>query len=59
MKRLFGRNFNEKFVDDIKEHWPFKIIDDGHGKPLVELELAGKLNIYLRKKLKMGIIVFF
>jgi hypothetical protein len=47
MKRLFGRNFNESFVKKMKEQWPFKIVDDGHGKPLVELELAGKSNIYL------------
>jgi hypothetical protein len=56
MKRLFGRNFNEPFVKQMKEQWPFKIVDDGHGKPIVEIELAGKFKMGAKSIEKAKII---
>jgi L1 cell adhesion molecule like protein len=40
-KRLIGRNFSDKTVQDDMKLWPFKIISD-NGKPIIEVEYQGK-----------------
>ena len=36
-KRLIGRNFTDKTVQDDMKLWPFKIVND-NGKPIIEVE---------------------
>lgn len=44
VKRLIGRNYNDPTVQSDKKLFPYGIVDDKHGKPLVELdkEIASK-----------------
>ncbi|CAJ1945806.1 unnamed protein product [Cylindrotheca closterium] len=44
VKRLIGRNYNDQTVQMDKKLFPYAIVDDKHGKPIVELEkpLASK-----------------
>lgn len=44
VKRLIGRNYNDQTVQTDKKLFPYAIVDDKHGKPLVELdkEVASK-----------------
>lgn len=44
VKRLIGRNYNDPTVQNDKKLFPFAIVDDKHGKPIVELdkEIAAK-----------------
>merc|ERR1712093_399602 len=37
-KRLIGRDYNDRHVQQDKELWPFKIISDEHKKPKVEVQ---------------------
>jgi len=36
-KRLIGRNFSDKTVQDDMKLWPFKVINE-NGKPIIEVE---------------------
>jgi molecular chaperone DnaK (HSP70) len=38
VKRLIGRNYNDATVQKDKKLFPFEIVDDKHGKPIIELE---------------------
>jgi molecular chaperone DnaK (HSP70) len=38
VKRLIGRNFKDATVQKDKELFPYSIVDDKHGKPIVELD---------------------
>lgn len=38
VKRLIGRNYNDPTVQSDKKLFPYGIVDDKHGKPLVELD---------------------
>jgi len=40
-KRLIGRTFNDKAVQNDMKSWPFKVINDA-GKPIVEVEYRGE-----------------
>jgi len=44
VKRLIGRNYKDQTVQNDKNLFPYAIVDDKHGKPIVELEksLASK-----------------
>jgi molecular chaperone DnaK (HSP70) len=38
VKRLIGRNYNDATVQQDKKLFPFEIVDDKHGKPMVALD---------------------
>jgi len=38
VKRLIGRNYNDQTVQSDKKLFPYAIVDDKHGKPIVELD---------------------
>jgi len=40
-KRLIGRNFSDKTVQDDMKLWPFRVLNEG-GKPIIEVEYQGK-----------------
>ena len=37
-KRLIGRLYNDKEVQEDMKLWPFKVKDDGNNRPLIEVE---------------------
>ena len=42
-KRLIGRNFDDKAVQDDMKHWPFSVVSKG-GKPVIEVNYQGALK---------------
>ncbi|SPP87932.1 blast:Heat shock 70 kDa protein cognate 2 [Drosophila guanche] len=40
-KRLIGRKFDDKKIQEDLKHWPFKVVSDG-GKPKIEIEFKGE-----------------
>jgi L1 cell adhesion molecule like protein len=41
-KRLIGKRFSDKTVQDDMKHWAFKVVDDGKDKPLIEVEFKNE-----------------
>jgi len=41
-KRLIGRQFKDKEVQDDTTHWPFKVVPKSDGRPAVEVDNGGK-----------------
>ena len=41
-KRLIGRKYSEKQVQEDKKFWPFKVINDENDRPLIEVNYKGK-----------------
>ena len=41
-KRLIGRRFSDRNVQSDMKHFPFKVVDDGQDKPLIEVEFKGE-----------------
>ena len=42
VKRLIGRNFSDKEVQEDIKHWPFKVKDNGKNKPIISVLIDGK-----------------
>ena len=45
-KRLIGRRFTDKEVQDDMKHWPFKVIDRDT-KPVIQIEFKGETMVPL------------
>ena len=41
-KRLIGRKHDDPSVQSDMKHWPFKVIKQGNGKPIFEVEFKGE-----------------
>jgi molecular chaperone DnaK len=41
-KRLIGRRFQDKEVQEDVKHWPFKIVSKPDGRPAIEVDMEGK-----------------
>jgi heat shock protein 1/8 len=41
-KRLIGRRFSDKSVQDDMKLWAFKVVNDGSDKPLIEVDFKGE-----------------
>uniref|UniRef100_A0A1B6KWH5 Uncharacterized protein n=1 Tax=Graphocephala atropunctata TaxID=36148 RepID=A0A1B6KWH5_9HEMI len=42
-KRLIGRRYDDKIIQDDLKHWPFTVVNDG-GKPKIQVEYKGELK---------------
>lgn len=45
-KRLIGRKFSEREVQQDMTHWPFKVIPGSDDKPLIQVKFQGQLKTY-------------
>ncbi len=41
-KRLIGRRYSDSVVQNDMKHFPFKVVDDGNDKPLIEVQFKGE-----------------
>ncbi len=41
-KRLIGRPFDDPLVQADMDYWPFEVVNDGSGKPMIQVQLKGK-----------------
>ncbi|KAH8827934.1 heat shock protein 70 family [Flagelloscypha sp. PMI_526] len=55
-KRLIGRQFKDKEVQDDVKHWPFKIVAKSDGRPAVEVENGGKTSTFSAEELSSMVL---
>ncbi|TDL16113.1 heat shock protein [Rickenella mellea] len=55
-KRLIGRMFKDKEVQDDAAHWPFKITPKPDGRPAVQIEADGKAKLYSAEELSSMVL---
>ena len=59
MKRIIGRNFDDKEVQNDIKYWPFTVIkDEESNKPIIEIELNGKSEKYFPEEIS-GMILSY
>lgn len=55
-KRLIGRKFSDPYIQNDMKHFPFKIVDDGHDKPLIECEYKGELKRFTPEEISAMVL---
>eukprot|EP00108_Taenia_solium_P004189 TsM_000291900 transcript=TsM_000291900 gene=TsM_000291900 len=55
VKRLIGRTFNDKAVQDDIRRWPFKVINCG-GKPKIEVECRGETEQFFPEQISSMVL---
>ncbi|KAK7036441.1 Hsp70 ATPase ssc1 [Paramarasmius palmivorus] len=55
-KRLIGRQFKDKEVQDDMKHWPFKVVPKPDGRPAVEVENGGKVQQFSAEELSSMVL---
>ncbi|KAH7903345.1 heat shock protein 70 family, partial [Hygrophoropsis aurantiaca] len=55
-KRLIGRQFKDKEVQDDMKHWPFGVVPKGDGRPAVSVDNDGKKQEYSAEELSSFVL---
>ncbi|KAK0459110.1 heat shock protein 70 family [Desarmillaria tabescens] len=55
-KRLIGRQFNDKEVQDDMKHWPFTVVAKPDGRPAVEVENGGQKQRFSAEELSSMVL---
>jgi L1 cell adhesion molecule like protein len=57
-KRLIGRKFNEKVVQDDLKLWPFKVVDSGQDhKPMIVVKWKGKEERFYAEQISSMVLI--
>ena len=57
-KRLIGRLYNDKVVQEDMKLWPFKVKDDGNNRPLIEVEYLNEKKGFYPEKISSIILKY-
>ncbi len=58
VKRLIGRQFNDKEVQNDMKYWPFKVIKDPNSnKPKIEVEFQNKKQTFFAEEISAKVLV--
>lgn len=55
-KRLIGRNFSDKTVQEDMKHWPFNVVDV-KGKPILEVDFKGEKTRYAPEEISSMVLL--
>jgi len=56
-KRLIGRNFTDKIVQDDMKHWPFKVVQGPQDKPLIEVEYMSQTKRFSPEEISSMVLI--
>jgi len=56
-KRLIGRKFDEKNVQDDMKHWPFKVVNSEGGRPKVQVEFKGERKTFFPEEISSMVLI--
>lgn len=49
-KRLIGRRFSDRTVQEDRKHWPFRVVDV-EGKPMISVDVKGKVKKFAAEEI--------
>ena len=55
-KRLIGRRFEDTFVREGTKHWPFKVVSDAGGRPMIEVEYKGETKLFAPEEISSMVL---
>lgn len=55
-KRLIGRKFTDQYIQSDMKHWPFKVKDDGHDKPVIEVNFKEELKTFTAEEISAMVL---
>ncbi|KAH8250285.1 hypothetical protein KR026_010179 [Drosophila bipectinata] len=55
-KRLIGRKYDDKKIQEDLKHWPFKVVNDG-GKPKIEVEFKGQRKRFAPEEISSMVLI--
>jgi len=56
-KRLIGRKFSDPVVQADMKHWPFKVVQKGDDKPIVEVQFRGETKTFNPEEISSMVLV--
>ncbi|KAG1737896.1 heat shock protein [Suillus paluster] len=56
-KRMIGRRYSDKEVQEDVKHWPFRVVAKADGRPAVEVEAGSKKQQYSPEELSSMVLV--
>jgi len=56
-KRLIGRNFSDKTVQDDMKHWPFHVIQGAQDKPMIEVEYMNSTKRFAPEEISSMVLI--
>jgi molecular chaperone DnaK (HSP70) len=56
VKRMIGRKFDDKNVQEDLMHWPFKVLDDGRNQPVIEVQYMGKTTRFMPEEISAKVL---
>ena len=56
IKRIIGRNFDDKEVQEDLKHFPFKVINDDLGRPQIEINFNNETKKYSPEQISAKIL---
>jgi heat shock protein 1/8 len=55
-KRLIGRRFSDPAIQNDLKHYPFKVVDDGNDKPLIEVQFKGETKQFRPEEISAMVV---
>ncbi|BFU26137.1 heat shock protein 70 family [Entamoeba histolytica] len=55
-KRMIGRRFSDPTIQNDMKHWSFEVVDDGHDKPLIEVEYKGEVKRFTPEEISSMVL---
>jgi heat shock protein 1/8 len=56
-KRLIGRLFSDPTVQKDMKNWPFKVVDDGNNRPLIEVKYQAEVRRFKPEEISAMVLV--
>src|SRR5690242_6788756 len=55
-KRLIGRNFSDRVVQEDMKHWPFKVVQKAGDKPAIRVQFNGETKDFFPEEISAMVL---